>query len=85
MDQTFQPKLGKLVFGPLILGLMNDIKKPMRAACLEAIKLGTSIADIDGGGCSTESLATLLVAAADVITESSVKVSMLFMFMRLCC
>ena len=75
VDKSSQAKLGKIVYGPLLLGAMNDIKKPMRDACLEALRVGTSAPSIEGGGLNEEALESLVSALVTEVNESSVRVS----------
>jgi hypothetical protein len=75
VDKTSQAKLGKLLYAPLIAGAMNDIKKPMRDACLEALRVGTSASSIDGGGINEEALEAFVAALVAEVNETSIRVS----------
>jgi hypothetical protein len=75
VDKATQAKLGKLVFGPLINAAMNDIKKPMREASLDAIRMGTTSSSLDGGDLNVEALEALVVAFIGEVNETSVRVS----------
>lgn len=74
LDKPTQAKLGKLVYASLISGAMNDIKKPVRDACVEAISIGTSIPSLDGGGINEEALEGFVAALVAEVNESSIRV-----------
>lgn len=74
MEKGAQAKFGQLLYAPLVSGVMNDIKKPMRDACLESLKAGTSLPAIDGGGLNEESLENLINGVVAEVTETSIKV-----------
>jgi hypothetical protein len=76
VDKTAQAKLGKLLFGPLINAAMNDIKKPMRDASLEAIRAGFTSSSLDGGDLNEEALEVLVIALVGEVNESAVRVSL---------
>jgi hypothetical protein len=76
VDKAAQAKLGKLVFGPLINAAMNDIKKPMREASLDAIRTGTTASSLDGGDLNVEALEALVIAFIGEVNETSVRVSL---------
>jgi hypothetical protein len=75
VDQRDQPKLGKLVYAPLINCVMNDIKKPMRDASLEALRQATARSSLDGGGVNTESLEGFITSLVGEVSEKSIRVS----------
>jgi hypothetical protein len=75
VDQRDQPKLGKLVYAPLINCVMNDIKKPMRDASLEALRQATARPSLDGGGINTESLEGFITSLVGEVSEKSIRVS----------
>jgi hypothetical protein len=77
LDESSQAKLGKLAYASLIGGAMNDIKKPMRDACLEALRVGTSKPAVEGRGINQEAMESLVAASVSEVNESSVRVSML--------
>lgn len=76
VDKTTQAKLGKVVQGPLIRSAMNDIKKPMREACLASIRSGFTLSSVDGEGLNEGALAVLATALVGEVNESSVRVSL---------
>lgn len=78
VDKATQAKIGKIVFGPLITAAMNDIKKPMRDASLEALKAGTTVASLDGGGINAEALEEFVVALVNEVNERSSRVSITY-------
>ena len=80
VDKTTQAKLGKIAYGPLITGAMNDIKKPMRDACLEGLRVGTSLPELEGGGINEEALESLVSALVAEVNESSVRVSFVVVY-----
>jgi len=73
VDKTAQAKLGKIVYGSLINAAMNDIKKPMRDACLEALRSGITSSSLDGGGLNDEALEALVTCLVGEVNESSVR------------
>lgn len=74
VGQPVQSKIGRVVFGTLINCAMNDIKKPMRDACLDALQKGTSVSALEGGGVDVDSSMTFLTALLSEVTESSSRV-----------
>ena len=54
---------------------MNDIKKPMRDASLEAIRAGITASSLDGGGLNDLALEGLVSALVTEVNDSSVRVS----------
>jgi hypothetical protein len=75
-DKSAQPKLGKIVYGPLIHAALNDIKKPVRDAALEALRLSISVSSIEGGGINNETLEPFVAALANEVTDAAVKVGL---------
>lgn len=75
VDKTTQAKLGRLVYAPLTNAAMNDIKKPMRDAALEALRSGTMASELLGGGINEEALEPFLAALVGEVTEASARVS----------
>ena len=75
VDSVAQAKLGKIVYGPLISAAMNDNKKIMRDASLDALKRGTMKLELDGGGVNNHSMEALMHACAQELIESGQKVS----------
>mmetsp|Transcript_363 Transcript_363/g.549 ORF Transcript_363/g.549 Transcript_363/m.549 type:complete len:1476 (+) Transcript_363:109-4536(+) len=73
VDGTAQAKLGKIVYGPLISAAMNDNKKIMRDASLDALRRGTMKLDLEGGGVNTHSMEALMQASASELIESGQK------------
>lgn len=84
INEQDQAKLGKLVYNSLIKCVMNDIKKPMRDASLEALLNGTTRSSLSGGGINPAALEQLVIAFVDEVNEKSVRVSLkemaLFLF-----
>jgi hypothetical protein len=78
MEAKDQAKLGKIVYAPMIASVMNDIKKPMRDASLEALRQGTSLSSFDGSGLNAESMEGFITALVSEVTEKSSRVSVLF-------
>jgi hypothetical protein len=74
VDKSSQGKLGKVVYAPLINAAMNDSKKVMHDAAMEALRFGTSIAAIEGEGPNDLSLEAFVVALAGELNESEFKV-----------
>lgn len=76
VDKSTQAKLCKIFFAPLINASMNDIKKPMRDACLDAIRSGTSISSLDDGDrLNAETLDNFIAAFVNEVGEASCRVS----------
>jgi hypothetical protein len=75
VDKTTQAKLGRIVYAPLINAAMNDIKKPMRDAALEALRSGTMASELDGGGVNEDALEPIVLALVSEVTEASARVS----------
>ena len=75
VDKSTQAKLGRIVYAPLINAAMNDIKKPMRDAALEALRSGTMASELLGGGINEEALEPFIVALVGEVTEASARVS----------
>lgn len=74
VDSSAQTKLGKIVYGPLISAAMSDNKKIMRDASLEALKLGTTKLELEGGGVNASSMEPFMQACATGFIESGQKV-----------
>lgn len=74
VDSATQAKLGKIVYSPLLNAAMSDIKKPMRDACLAALRAGTALHPIEGGGLSIETVEPLVSSLIGEITESTIRV-----------
>ena len=83
VDKSSQAKLGKLVFPALINEAMNDIKKPMRDASIEAIQTSIKASQLDGGGVNVLSLEALVVALVSEVNEAAVRVRFICMFVLL--
>lgn len=75
VDSSSQAKLGKVVYASLIHAGMNDNKKVVRDAALEALDRGTNIADIDGGGVNPKAMEPLIAGFVSESEESEFKVS----------
>lgn len=74
VDSVSQAKLGKIAFAPLVSAVMNDNRKPMREASLEAIRKGTTASSVEGCGPNSASLESLMVAVVGELSESEFKV-----------
>jgi hypothetical protein len=75
VDSSSQAKLGKVVYASLIQAGINDNKKVVRDAALEALDRGTNIADIDGGGVNPKAMEPLIAGFVSASEESEYKVS----------
>jgi len=75
VDKVSQAKLGKVVYASLINAVMNDNRKPMREASLEALRVGTQMSPLEGSGPNELSLEPLMVALVGELGESELKVS----------
>ena len=76
VDGAAQGKLGKIVYAPLISAAMNENKKLMRDASLEALKRGTMKIEMEGGGVNANSMEPLMHACASELNEAGKKVSL---------
>jgi hypothetical protein len=81
VDVIAQAKLGKIVYRPLISAAMNDNKKIMRDASLEALKKGTMKLEMEGGGMNTFSMEPLMQACSVELNE---KVRLVLYFIDIC-
>lgn len=70
-----QGKLGKVVYPPLINAAMNDSRKIMHDASIEALLLATSIPPLLGEGPNQESLEAFVVSLTGELEESEFKAS----------
>lgn len=73
-DAPSQAKLGKVVYGPLINAAMNDSRKVMHDACMEALSVGTSLPKFEGGGLNELSMEPFIVSLVGELDESDFKV-----------
>lgn len=73
VDKDAQAKLGKVVYSSLISAAMNDIKKPMRDSCLDALRLGVTLSPLAGDGLNQDGLDNLMNAFVSEVTESSTR------------
>jgi hypothetical protein len=76
VDKLSQARLARLVFAALINSAMNDIKKPMRDASLDAIRTGIAASSLDGGGLNELSLEALVSAIVGEVNEAAIRVSL---------
>ena len=83
-DATSQAKLGKVVYGPLINSAMNDSRAVMHDACMEALKLGTSLPKAEGGGTNVQALEPFLIGLVGELDESDFKVRIFLLCDRDC-
>jgi cytoskeleton-associated protein 5 len=74
VDKATQAKLGRIVYAPLINASMNDIKKPMRDASLEALRSGIMASSLVGGGMNDEALEALVAALVSEVTGTTSRV-----------
>lgn len=74
VDGTSQAKLGRIVYAALIHLGMNDNKKIVRDAVLEAIEQGILLTDIDGGGINPRAMEPLMAGFVSELNESEFKV-----------
>ena len=73
MEGEAQGKLGKLVYGPIMNAAMNDKRKVMNDAAVEALKKGISIPEVKGEGLNEHSLETFVVALIGELNGSEFK------------
>jgi len=69
VDGAAQAKLGKIVYGPLIVAAMNDNKKLMRDTTLNALRKGTQKIELNGGGNNPLAMLPLMEAFATELIE----------------
>ena len=77
VDSSAQGKLGKVVYGALLNGAMNDKKKNMHDAAMEALRVGTSMAPIEGEGPNGDAMESYINCLVSELSESEFKVSLL--------
>ena len=75
VDAAAQGKLGKVVHGPFISAAMNDKKKNMHDASMEALRVGASLAPIEGEGANDWALEAYVHCLVGELDESEFKVS----------
>ena len=73
-DTAAQAKLGKIVYSPLINAAMNDNKKNMHDAALEALRVGASVPALEGNGPNQDAMEPFVVALVTELGESEFKV-----------
>ncbi len=73
-DAPAQAKLGKVVYGSLINSAMNDSRKIMHDACMEALGVGTSLSKLEGSGPNEMALEPFIVGLVGELDESDFKV-----------
>jgi cytoskeleton-associated protein 5 len=76
-DKNAQSNLGKVIFPAVVNSALNDIKKPMRDAALAAIRSGTTMSDLEGGGPNGAALEFFVAALVSGLSGSEYKVKML--------
>jgi hypothetical protein len=74
VDEDAQVKLGRIFYSTLINAAINDNKKVMRDAALEALQAGTTKSEIDGGGVNASSLEAFLQSLTAELNDSEYKV-----------
>ena len=77
VDEDSQVKLGRIFYTTLINAAINDNKKVMRDAALEALQAGTTKSEIDGGGVNATSLEVFLQSLTAELNDSEYKVKCL--------
>ena len=75
VDKPTQARLGKIVYSGLISSTMNDIKKPMRDASLNALNRGVHASNLDGSGLNAEAIEGFLGALVEEVNEASARAS----------
>jgi hypothetical protein len=78
VDKCSQAKIGKIVYTALINSAMNDIKKPVRDASLEAIRQGITVSSLDGDGLNDLGMEGLVGALVEEVNESSIRVRLYY-------
>lgn len=75
IESSSQGKLGKIVCGPLINAAMNDNKKLMRDAAMDALEKSTTKLDIEGGGVNPSAMESYMSALVAELADSEFKVN----------
>ena len=78
VDAQSQGKLGKVVYRPLINSAMNENKKVMHDAAMEALRAGTSLHALEGECVNILALEAFVAALAVELDDSEYKVSSSF-------
>jgi cytoskeleton-associated protein 5 len=73
MEGEAQGKLGKLVYAPVLNAAMNDKRKVMNDAAMEALKKATSIPEMKGEGLNEHSLEQFVIALTSELDGSEFK------------
>jgi len=73
LDKSSKGRIGKIVYPTLMGSAINEIKKPMRDAAMEALRSGTKSSSLEGSGSNRESLEALFVSFADVFNENALR------------
>lgn len=74
VDAPSQGRLGRVVYSPIINAAMNDKKKNMHDAAMEALQVGTSLPALEGGGPNEGSIEPYVAALVVEMDESEFKV-----------
>ena len=80
VDAASQAKLGKVIFAPLINSAMNENKKMMHDAAMEALTKATSLHPIEGEGINQQAIIPFVSALAMVLDDSEYKVCLYLLF-----
>ncbi|CAJ1952945.1 unnamed protein product [Cylindrotheca closterium] len=75
VDAPAQVKLGKVIYAPLINSAMNENKKAMHDAAMEALQKATTLHPIEGEGINSQVIIPFVSALAMVLDESEFKAS----------
>ncbi len=79
-DKNAQANLGKVIFPAIVNSALNDIKKPMRDASLAAVRSGTTLNGLEGGGPNGPALGVFLAALVSGLDGSEFKVRTQYCF-----
>lgn len=72
--------MGKIVYSSLINTAMNDNKKIMHDAAMEALRIGTALNPLEGDGPNEQSLEAFVIALVGELEESEFKVCVLLRY-----
>ena len=75
VDEQSKSKLGRETFPPLINAVVNDNKKNMRVAAMNAVRKGVQKNAIDGNDPSSIALECFLYSLLSALNDSGIKVS----------
>ena len=73
VEDDAQGKLGKVVYAPIMNAAMNDKRKVMHDASMEALQKSISVSELNGGGFNEQSLEPFIVSLIGELEGSEFK------------